>query len=269
VKKAIIFCMLLLSIVMLTMCKKDVDAIIEMPVVSPVEKQAKEPIEVTMKVVMQKPTVQAVQDQVKEPIKEPKKASVAQETFSQSFEYRPIDKELEEVITGVSWKQNNTVKIDDLCYVKVTYWGFDERPHIGELIVNKEIGKEVTEIFKDLYAAKFPIMKMKLIDEYGAIDSKSMEDNNTSAFCYREVDGRPGKLSKHSYGIAIDINPVQNPYVYKEKVSPESGRDYLDRNKLSKGMIAKNDACYKAFTSRGWTWGGNWKYEKDYQHFQK
>ena len=261
VKKAIIFCMLLVSMVLLTMCKKDVDTIVEKPKELPVVKQVEQPIEVPIKEIIEKPIVQTPQEPVKE--------LAAQETFSQSFEYRPIDKEIEMIIKGVSWKQNNTVKIDDLCYVKVTYWGFDEKTHIGELIVNKEIGKEVTEIFKELYAAKFPIMKMKLIDEYDAIDSKSMADNNTSAFCYREVDGKPGKLSKHSYGIAIDINPVQNPYVYKDKVSPESGRDYLDRGKLSKGMIVANDVCYKAFTSRGWTWGGNWKNEKDYQHFQK
>lgn len=246
-------CLLLVSMVVLTMCKKDVNTILEKPIELPVVKQVEQPIE--------KPIVQTPQEPVKEP--------AALETFSQSFEYRPIDKEMEKIIKGVSWKQNNTVKIDDLNYLLVTYWGFDEKPHIGELIVNKEIAKEVTEIFKELYAAKFPIMKMKLIDEYDAIDSKSMEDNNTSAFCYREVEGKPGKLSMHSYGIAIDINPVQNPYVYKEKVSPKSGWDYLDRGKLSKGMIVANDAVYQAFTSRGWTWGGDWKYEKDYQHFQK
>lgn len=201
------------------------------------------------------------QDVVKKP--------TAKETFAQSFEYHPIDTEIEKRIKGVSWKQNPTVKLDDLCYVKVTYWGFDEKPHIGELIVAKKLGPEIIEIFEELYKVKYPIEKIKLIDEYGAEDSKSMEDNNTSAFCYREVDGKPGKLSKHSYGVAIDINPVQNPYVYKNKVAPLAGKKYVNRSKISKGMIVKNDACYKAFTSRGWTWGGNWKYEKDYQHFQK
>ena len=235
------------------MCKNDIDTIVEIPLELPAA-------EVTVK-----PIIETPQKPAKVPIKEP----VVKETFSLGFEYRPINEEIEKIITGVSWKQNDTVKIDDLCYVKVTYWGYDEKPHIGELIVNKDIGKEVIEIFKELYAAKFPIMKMKLIDEYDAIDSKSMADNNTSAFCYREVDGKPGKLSKHSYGIAIDINPVQNPYVYNGKVSPISGSDYLDRSKISEGMIVANDVCYKAFTSRGWTWGGNWKYEKDYQHFQK
>lgn len=197
------------------------------------------------------------------------KAPDIQKAFVQSFEYHPIDKVVEKRIKGISWKQNNTVKLSDLCYVKVTYWGFDEKPHIGELIVDKDLGQEVVEIFQELYDAKFPIEKIKLIDEYNAVDIKSMEDNNTSAFCYREVEGKPGKLSKHSYGIAIDINPLQNPYVYKKKISPAAGKAYVDRSNVSKGMIIKNDVCYKAFTSRGWTWGGNWKYEKDYQHFQK
>lgn len=251
-KQVIMSCLLFLSMMLLTMCKSDVDTTMEQQVVVSVQKQVEQPkIE--------------IKETVNTTIKEP----AAKETFSQGFEYHSISKDIEQLITGVSWKQNNTVQIEDLCYVKVKYWGYDEKAHIGELIVNKDIGQEVIEIFKELYDARFPIMKMKLIDEYGAVDSKSMEDNNTSAFCYREVEGKPGKLSKHSYGIAIDINPVQNPYVYKEKVSPESGRDYLNRSQISKGMIVAADACYKAFTSRGWTWGGDWKYEKDYQHFQK
>jgi hypothetical protein len=209
------------------------------------------------------PEVKPVVKQIK--VVETKK----QEVFAPSFQYYPIDKEVEKRIKGVSWKENSSVKLKDLCYVKVTYWGFDEKPHIGELIVAKDLGQEVIDIFKDLYKVKYPIEKIRLVDEYAAIDSKSMEDNNTSAFCYREVDGKPGKLSKHSYGVAIDINPLQNPYVYKEKIAPKAGKQYVNRSKITKGMIVKNDACYKAFTSRGWTWGGDWKYEKDYQHFQK
>ena len=159
--------------------------------------------------------------------------------------------------------------IAGLSYLKVAYWGFDDQPHMGELIVNKKVAAEVTEIFQELYEAKFPIEKIRLIDEYGAEDSKSMEDNNTSSFCFREVEGKPGTLSKHSYGLAIDINPVQNPYIYKDEISPEAGKEYADRSKAQKGMILKGDACYQAFIDRGWTWGGNWNYEKDYQHFQK
>jgi hypothetical protein len=248
-KKVILIGMLLVCILLLTMCEQASDNILEKPI--------------ELEQAADNTTEQLKQDTVE--VKEP----AAQEAFAQSFEYYPINEEIETRIKGVSWKQNNTIGLEDLCYVKVTYWGFDEKAHIGELIVSKELGKEVAEIFEELYSAKFPIEKIKLIDEYNAIDSKSMEDNNTSAFCYREVDGKPGKLSKHSYGIAIDINPVQNPYVYKEKIAPEIGKEYVDRSKASKGMIVKNDACYNAFVSRGWTWGGDWKYEKDYQHFQK
>ncbi len=191
------------------------------------------------------------------------------ETLSQSFELLPIDEEIEKRISGVSWKQGSPVSLDGLNYVRVAYWGFDDKQHEGELIVNAAIAQEVVEIFKELYEKKFPIDKIRLIDEYEADDSKSMEDNNTSAFCFREVEGKPGKISKHSYGLAIDINPVQNPYIYKDQISPTYGEVYSDRTVVKKGMIEKNDECYSAFKSRGWQWGGDWKYEKDYQHFQK
>nr|WP_243182907.1 M15 family metallopeptidase [Anaerosolibacter carboniphilus] len=96
-----------------------------------------------------------------------------------------------------------------------------------------------------------------------------MENNNTSAFNFRDVADSKGVLSKHSYGVAIDINPIQNPYMKGEKVSPAAGKSYLDRGEIRKGMIIKGDVCYKAFKDRGWTWGGEWKTMKDYQHFQK
>jgi len=191
------------------------------------------------------------------------------QVFTQSFEYYPIDQQIEARINGISWRPGSPVEIEDLRLVKVAYWGFDGEPHMGELIVYKAVAQDIADIFEELYIAKFPIEKIKLIDDYNAEDSKSMEDNNTSAFCYREVEGKPGQLSKHSYGTAIDINPVQNPYVYKDKISPLEGKEYTDRNKISKGMITKDDVCFKAFASRGWTWGGDWKYEKDYQHFQR
>jgi hypothetical protein len=191
------------------------------------------------------------------------------EAFSPSFIVQPIDEQIEQRISGVSWRQGSPVSLDDLSYVQVAYWGFDYKEHMGELIVHKAVAQEIAEIFEELYEAKFPIEKITLIDEYGADDTRSMEDNNTSSFNFREVEGKPGKLSKHAYGLAIDINPVQNPYVYKEEISPENGKTYTERADARKGMIEKGDACYTAFTSRGWTWGGDWKYEKDYQHFQK
>lgn len=191
------------------------------------------------------------------------------ETFNPIFEVQALDKTIEQRISGVSWREGSPVNMDELSYVKVAYWGFDDKGHIGELIVNKAVAKEVADIFQELYDNRFPIEKIKLIDEYAADDTKSMEDNNTSSFNYREVEGKPGTVSKHAYGLAVDINPVQNPYIYKDKISPESGKVFTDRTDIRKGMIVKGDICYKAFTERGWQWGGDWKYEKDYQHFQK
>jgi hypothetical protein len=172
-------------------------------------------------------------------------------------------------IVGVSWQENTPVKLEELSYVNVTYWGFDDTEHIGEMIVHEKLAQEVIDIFKELYEAKFPIEKIKLIDEYDADDNLSMADNNSYAFCSREVTGKKGKFSNHSYGIAIDINPVQNPYVKGDIVLPEEGNNYLNREDIRKGMIIKGDMCYNAFKSRGWTWGGEWKSLKDYQHFEK
>lgn len=191
------------------------------------------------------------------------------ENVIDSFTFESLPEEIVNKINGISWKQGAPVELDDLSYVKVMYWGFDEEEHIGELIVHRKVAEEITQIFKELHEAKFPIEKIRLIDEYDANDDLSMEDNNTSAFCYREVAGKKGTLSKHSYGIAIDINPVQNPYIKGEKISPLEGKEYKDRKNVKKGMIVKDDICYKAFKERGWIWGGEWKTIKDYQHFQK
>ena len=184
------------------------------------------------------------------------------------FAYSSLSDEVVETITGGSYKENNKIKIEDLSHLQITYWGFDEEEHIGEMIINKKVADDVLEIFKELYDAKFPIDKIRLIDEYDADDELSMLDNNTSAFCYREIAGSNGKLSKHGHGIAIDINPVQNPYIKSNIILPESGEAYLDRTNVRKGMIVKGDVCYNAFKQRGWIWGGEWNSLKDYQHFE-
>lgn len=184
------------------------------------------------------------------------------------FTYSPLSENVTKRITGSSYKENDEIKIEDLVYVQITHWGFDDKEHIGDIIINKKLADEVVEIFIELYEAKFPIEKIKIIDEYDANDKLSMLDNNTSAFCYREMVGSKSKLSKHSYGIAIDINPVQNPYVKNNIVLPESSKTYLDRSNIRKGMIVEGDICHDAFKRRGWTWGGEWNSLKDYQHFE-
>lgn len=201
--------------------------------------------------------------ETKIPSEEPKEKPV-----EPVFRVETIDSETAAYIEGKSFKPNDNITIDDLRLLTLTYYDFDEKTEVGKMIVNKAVSEEVVEIFRALYDAKYPIEKINLVDDYGADDDASMADNNTSAFNYRPVSGT-ATLSLHSYGTAIDINPLQNPYVTKDGVSPEAGRAYLDRDIYKVGMVQKGDLCYQLFTEAGWTWGGEFKSLKDYQHFQK
>lgn len=188
------------------------------------------------------------------------------------FYYEKIKADIKKRIVGKSYKKDCTVPFEDLRYVRVLYYGFDEKTHIGELIVNKGIASDIVDIFLELYEKKYPIEQMVLVDEYDADDNTSMAANNTSSFNYRPVPGST-HLSKHALGLAIDINPLYNPYIqYTKKgtvILPEEGSKYADRTLDCPYYINKKDLCYKAFTERGFTWGGFWKTEPDYQHFQK
>lgn len=170
--------------------------------------------------------------------------------------------------------ENNPVSLQDLCYLKVSHVGFDGKDHVGELVVHKSIQKQVKDIFAELYLACFPIEKVRLIEEYGADDIASMNDNNSSSFCSRLITASSEDFSLHSYGLAIDINPLQNPYINNDLILPKDSQVFLDRSLKRKGMITLGDPCYQAFTKRGWLWGGHWKTlsqahpeKKDYQHF--
>ena len=186
------------------------------------------------------------------------------------FTSSKIPETILEKMIGNSIPKNciQNVNIENLSYLKITYWGFDEKTHVGEMIVNKKLSQEVLDIFKEIYERKYPIEKIKLIDEYEANDEKSMEDNNTSAFCYRVV-ANTNRLSNHSLGTSIDVNPLYNPYIVGAYISPINSTNFTDRNITRKGIIKKGDDLYNAFIKRGWTWGGDWKNKKDYQHFEK
>ena len=157
-------------------------------------------------------------------------------------------------------------------YVHVLHYDFEGGVKEGELICNRKIGQDLLDIFYSLYENEYPIEKMRLIDCYGGDDDASMEDNNTSCFNYRLVMGTD-HLSKHSYGLAIDVNPLYNPYVTKRNgvtvVSPRQGEIYADRSGDFAYEIDEEDLCYRLFLEHGFTWGGSWKYSKDYQHFEK
>lgn len=170
-----------------------------------------------------------------------------------------------------TWPAGYPVPINGLAYLKLLYWGFDDKEHVGGLIVNKELAKDVLEIFLELYKNKFPIEQMRPMYEFKNNDDASMEANNSSAFNCREVTGQSGIFSQHSYGRAIDINPRINPYVKESKnlVLPESGREFVDRNKPERGKITRESLIFTLFTTRGWDWGGNWKDLQDFQHFEK
>ncbi len=195
------------------------------------------------------------------------------ETWGQkTFYYEELSKEIRERITGKSYGENCVVPYEELCYISVLYWGFDDQTHTGEMIVNRAIAEDVVEIFRELYEAKYPIERMVLIDEYDADDNASMAENNSSAFNYRVIEGTD-RISLHGYGLAIDINPLYNPYIHnlngKQVVTPVEGALYEDRTLECPYYIREGDVCYQAFIKRGFTWGGEWKNNKDYQHFQK
>jgi len=200
----------------------------------------------------------------------------AMETMGQnqakSFYYEELTKETKERINGKSYGENCTVPYEDLRYVSVLYWGFDDQTHTGEMIVNQAIAEDIVEIFTELYEARYPIEQMVLVDEYDADDNTSMAADNSSAFNYRVIEGT-NRISKHSYGLAIDINPLYNPYIHEVEgervVTPVEGARYEDRSLDCPYYIHKGDLCYEAFIRRGFTWGGDWKNQKDYQHFQK
>ncbi len=168
-----------------------------------------------------------------------------------------------------SWRAGCPTDIADLSYLRVSYVGFDGAVRQGELVVHKDLAAEVISIFKQLFDQRFPIEKMKLVDEYRGDDDASIADNNTSAFNCRFVPGRPGVFSKHSQGRAIDINPRINPMVSGGAVMPPAGAQFLDRRAKVPGILREGGPAVVEFVRRGWTWGGTWKSLKDYQHFEK
>ncbi len=188
------------------------------------------------------------------------------------FEIQNISDEIFKRIEGKSYKSDCNIPLEDLKYLKLSYYGFDAETHVGEMIVNARIADDALHVFQELYEANYPIEKMELIDEFDADDIASMEANNTSAFNFRYIDGTT-KYSNHAMGFAIDINPLYNPYVRnkngEEDVLPVTAKGYADRSTDCSYYIKKDDICYQIFTKYGFSWGGEWNNSKDYQHFEK
>jgi hypothetical protein len=181
-------------------------------------------------------------------------------------EIERIDSAQARRMTGVSWRPGCPVALRELRLLTLSHWGFDGRTRTGRVIVHRDVAQELVQVFRDLYATRFPIRRMVPVDAYGGSDFRSIEADNTSAFNCRFVPGTR-RWSAHAYGRAIDVNPVENPYLAAGRVQPPAGRAYLDRTRVRPGMAVRGGVLVRAFAAAGWPWGGRWRGTPDYQHF--
>ena len=179
------------------------------------------------------------------------------------------------MFNGNSHKKDCPIEIKDLRYINLNYIDFQGNIKVGELIVNKDVAEDVIFIFRRLYEIKYPIYKMQLVSDFNANDFDSIEANNTSSYNCRYIAGTK-KWSRHSFGKAIDINPLQNPYISKKgNISHKESLKFRNRVRTNpfdlkqRAVILKNDEIVELFKKKGWIWGGDWITIKDYQHFDK
>jgi hypothetical protein len=192
-------------------------------------------------------------------------ASPAQAATPYRWTSRTIDAALAQRM-HYSWRAGCPVPLRDLRFMTMTYIGFDGQPHTGQMVVHADAVAPVARIFQKLYAGSFPLRRMRLVDDYRGDDAASMADDNTSAFNCRRVSGSTS-WSQHAYGRAVDINPIENPYVHSGTVEPPAGRPYAQRTPYRKGMV--NRLVIDAFAAQAWGWGGSFRTSKDYQHFSR
>lgn len=200
-------------------------------------------------------------------------AEVKKYGLDRCFGYSELSDKVFSRMQGRSYKRGCTVPRSSLRYVHVLHYDRNGNIRLGEMVCDKAIAADLVSIFRELYAARYPIERMVLVDNYGADDERSMTANNTSCFNFRTVAGSK-KLSNHSLGRAVDVNPLYNPQVKFRKgriykVAPKAGQRYADRSLRLPMMIDRNDLCYRLFIKHGFRWGGSWHSSKDYQHFEK
>lgn len=170
------------------------------------------------------------------------------------------------VIARSTWRRGCPVDRSDLSWLRLTFRGFDGVRHTGELLVNRSAADAIGGVFRRLYAARFPIEEMR-ITRRDELDAPPTGDgNNTGALACRPTTGGSA-YSQHAYGLAVDVNPFQNPYVKGDVVLPELASSYLERGRMRPGMITADGPAVRAFRDIGWGWGGDWASLKDYQHF--
>ncbi len=167
---------------------------------------------------------------------------------------------------SASWRPGCPVPVEQLRAIDARFWGFDGAVHEGRIVVAAVQADNITSVLRDLFAAHYPIHKMEPVDRYGGSDDASVAADNTSAFNCRPVTGSTG-WSEHAYGRAVDLNPLENPYVMGSTVLPAQSAALLDRTRTDMGIIHDGDAAVQAFAKVGWSWGGRWTNPTDYQHF--
>ena len=169
---------------------------------------------------------------------------------------------------GESWSPACPVALADLRYLTVSFVGFDGRPHTGELVVHADAARDVVEVFRRLFAERFPIEEMRLPTTADLRAAPTGDGNNTAAYVCRAARGQT-RWSQHAYGRAVDVNPFHNPLVRRDLVVPELASAYVDRGRVRPGMHARGSSVVRAFAAVGWKWGGDWRSSKDYMHFSR
>jgi len=179
-----------------------------------------------------------------------------------------ISDEMAEDMRGKSWRDDpRCPAVSGLALLCLPYRAFDGRDLRGELVVAREHAPDIVQVFARLFDLRYPIASMTRVDAFDGSDERSMDANNCSSFNFRVIAGTE-RLSKHSTGMAIDINPIQNPWVRGSKVLPEAGREFLDRNLTHPALIRGLGPVVAAFAEIGWIWGGDWEAAQDYHHFE-
>jgi len=206
------------------------------------------------------------------PLEKIENSSLAEEIYiEENFYISQISDQLFAKMWKKSFKEDCTLPRSQLRYLHLLHKNLSGQTMEGELVCNEKIADLLLLIFKELYKASYPIEKIRLIDEYDADDEASMSDNNSSCFNFRFIS-HTKKISLHGQGLAVDINPLYNPYFKKvggkTVVEPAASEPYLDRSKDFPYKIHRNDLAFLLFSKYGFEWGGSWSDRKDYQHFE-
>ncbi|WP_414636444.1 M15 family metallopeptidase [Actinophytocola sp.] len=171
-----------------------------------------------------------------------------------------------DVLARSTWSPSCPVAAGDLRYLTMSFRGFDNRAHTGEMIVNARVAAAVTRVFQHVYEAGFPLEEMRVVAPAELSAPPTGDGNNTTSFVCRSAIGQT-RWSAHAYGLAVDVNPFCNPYLRGDLVLPELATSYLDRGYVRPGMVEPGDVVVRSFAAIGWSWGAEWKSPKDLQHF--